>query len=139
MDNTEKNRNAMKVHRYFPESTKENSFTHILCVKVWSPHLQMTSNYGNIHSIVKNHIIDTNMHFVSETGNTIITWKINQFEKPYDEMFAGDLVANISLHFENKIYELTKELLKNIEDSLKAQGKLVNGEIILFTIVKNIN
>jgi hypothetical protein len=116
----------------------DNSFTHILCVKVWSPHLQMTSNYGNILSIVKNKIVDITMHFVSETGGESLNWRINQFEKPYDEMFAGDLVGNISLHFENKIYELTKELFKNIEDSLKAENKLSNGEIILFTIVKNI-
>ena len=116
----------------------DNSFTHILCVKVWSPHLQMTSNYGNILSIIKNHIVDTNMRFVSESVETSLNWKIKQFEKPYDEMFAGDLVANISLHFENNIYELTKEILKNIEEKLKVQGKLSNGETILFSIVKNI-
>jgi len=116
----------------------DNSFSHILCVKVWSPHLQMTSNYGNILNKIKNLIIESNMHFVSGSVDTIIVWKINQFEKPYDEMFAGDLVINVSLHFENKIYELTKELLKNIEDSLKKEKKLANGEIILFTIVKNI-
>ena len=116
----------------------DNSFTHILCVKVWSPYLQMTSNYGNILYIIKNLIIESSMHFVSGSVDTIIAWKINQFEKPYDEMFADNLVANISLHFENKIYELIKELLKNIEDSLKAQGKLPNGEKILFSVVKNI-
>jgi hypothetical protein len=60
----------------------DNSFTHILCVKVWSPHLQMTSNYGNILSIIKNHIVDTNMHFVSESVETSLNWKIKQFEKP---------------------------------------------------------
>jgi hypothetical protein len=98
----------------------------------------MTSNYGNILNKIKNLIIESNMHFVSGSVETIIVWKINQFEKPYDEMFAGDLVINVSLYFENKIYELTKELLKNIEDSLKAENKLSNGEIILFTIVKNI-
>jgi muramidase (phage lysozyme) len=108
----------------------DNSFTHILCVKVWSPHLKMTSNYGNILSIIKTHIVDTNMHFVSESVETTLNWRINQFEKPYDEMFAGDLVANMSLHFENKIYELTKEILKDIEEKLKAQDKLSNGEII---------
>ena len=31
----------------------DNSFTHILCVKVWSPHIKMTTNYGNILSIIK--------------------------------------------------------------------------------------
>jgi hypothetical protein len=71
----------------------------------------MTSNYGNILNKIKNLIIESNMHFVSGSVDTIIVWKINQFEKPYDEMFAGDLVINVSLHFENKIYELTKELL----------------------------
>jgi len=116
----------------------DNSFTHILCVKVWSPHLQMTSNYGNILYIIKNLIIESNKHFVSGSVDTNIAWKIHKFEKPYDEMFAADLVTNISIYFENKIYELTKELLKNIEDSLKAQDKLQNGERILFTIVKNI-
>jgi len=116
----------------------DNSFTHILCVKVWSPHLQITSNYGNILSIVKNHITDKNMHCVSETGETIIAWKINKFEKPYDEMFAGELVANVSLHFENKIYELTKEIIQEIEDSLRKENRFPNGETILFTIVKNI-
>lgn len=113
-------------------------FTHILCVKVWSPHLKMTSNYGNILSIVKNKIVDITMHLVTESGDVSFNWRINQFEKPYDEMFFGDLVANISLHFENKIYELTKEILSNIEENLKVQNKLTNGETILFTIVKNI-
>lgn len=32
----------------------DNNFTHILCVKVWSTHVKMTSNFGNILSIVKN-------------------------------------------------------------------------------------
>jgi hypothetical protein len=116
----------------------DNSFTHILCVKVWSPHLQMTSNYGNILSIVKNKIVDITMHFVSETGGESLNWRINQFENPYHEMFAGDLVIKVSLHFENKIYELTKEILQEIEDSLKKENKFPNGETILFTIVKNI-
>ena len=116
----------------------DNSFTHILCVKVWLPHLQMTSNYGTILSIVKNKIVNKTMHFVPENGEETLNWRINQFEKPYDEMFFGDLVANISLHFENKIYELTKEILSNIEENLKVQNKLTNGETILFTIVKNI-
>ena len=66
----------------------------------------MTTSYGNILSIVKSRIVATNIHFVSETSDTIFNWRIKQFEKPYDEMFAGDLVANISLHFENKIYEI---------------------------------
>jgi hypothetical protein len=117
----------------------DNSFTHILCVKVWSPHLQMTSNYGNILSIVKNKIVDITMLFVSETGDESLNWRINQFEKPYDEMFAGDLVINVSLHFENKIYELTKEILQEIEDSLKKENRFPNGETILFTIVKNLS
>ena len=120
----------------------DNSFTHILCIKVWSSHLKMTSNYGNILSIVKNHLINTNIHFVSEINgenvDTIFNWKIKQFEKPYDEMFSGDLVANISLHFENKVYELTKEILKDIEENLKNENRLTNGEIIVFSIVKNI-
>ena len=116
----------------------DNSFTHILCVKVWSPHLKMTSNYGNILSIIKNYIINSNMHFVSETVENTFNWKIKQFEEPYDKMFAGDLVANISLHFENKIYELTKEILKDIQEKLKNENKLTNGEYIVFSIVKNI-
>jgi len=98
----------------------------------------MTSNYGNILSIVKNKIVDITMHFVTETGGECLNWRINQFEKPYDEMFAGDLIINVSLHFENKIYELTKEILQEIEDSLKKENKFPNGETILFTIVKNI-
>ena len=40
--------------------------------------------------------------------------------------------------FENKIYELTKEILQEIEDSLKKENRFPNGEKILFTIVKNI-
>ena len=78
------------------------------------------------------------MHLVSETGDESLNWRIKQFEKPYDEMFAGDLVINVSLHFENKIYELTKEILQEIEDSLKKENKFPNGETILFSIVKNI-
>ena len=118
----------------------DNSFTHILCVKVWSPQIKMTSNYGNVLSIVKNCIIDTNIHFVSEINgkDTILQWKIKQFEAPYNEMFAGDLVANVSSGLDNKIYDLTKDMLKDIEDQMKAQNKLCNGEKILFTIVKNI-
>ena len=59
----------------------------------------MTSNYGNILSIVKNKIVDITMHLVSETGDESLNWRIKQFEKPYDEMFAGDLVINVSLYF----------------------------------------
>ena len=120
----------------------DNSFTHILCVKVWSPFLKMTSNYGNILSTIKTHIINTNIHLVSEINSESIdinfNWKIKQFEEPYNKMFSGDLLANISLHFENKIYEFTKEILKDIEEKLKKEKKLSNGDIILFTIVKNI-
>ena len=116
----------------------DNKFTHILCVKVWSPHLKMTSNYGNILSIVKNKIVDITMHFISETGDEALNWRIKQFVPPYNEMFAGDLVINVSLYFENQIYELTKEILKDIEDSLKKENRFPNGEIIIFSIVKNI-
>ena len=120
----------------------DNSFTHILCIKVWSPNIRMTTNYGNILSIVKNCIINTNIHFVSKIEykevDTIINWKTKQFEEPYNEMFSGDLVANISSDLDNKIYDYTKEILRDIEVNLKAQNKLLNGEIILFTIVRNI-
>ena len=120
----------------------DNCFTHILCFKVWSPNLKMVSNYGNITSIIKNHIIDTNMHFVREIEgemvDTVVSWKILQIEEPYNLMFSGDLVANISLHFENKIYDFTKEVLKDIEEKLKNENKLTNGEFIVFSIVKNI-
>ena len=117
----------------------DNSFTHILCVKVWSPQIKMTSNYGNVLSIVKNCIIDTNIHFVSEINSkdTILQWRIKQFEEPYNQMFAGDLVANVTGDFDNKIYDLTKEMLKDIEERLMSENKLQNSEI-LFTIVKNI-
>jgi hypothetical protein len=102
----------------------------------------MVSNYGNITSIIKNHIIDTNMHFVREIEgemvDTVVSWKILQIEEPYNLMFSGDLVANISLHFENKIYDFTKEVLKDIEEKLKNENKLTNGEFIVFSIVKNI-
>ena len=117
----------------------DNSFTHILCVKVWSPQIKMTSNYGNILYIIKNYIIDTNIHFVSEINgkDTILQWKINHFEAPYNEMFAGDLVANVTGDFDNKIYDLTKEMLKDIEERLKSENKMQNSEIV-FTIVKNV-
>jgi len=120
----------------------DNCFTHILCFRVWSPNLKMFSNYGNIISVIKNHIIDTNMHFVREIEgemvDTVVSWKIIQIEEPYNLMFSGDLVANISLHFENKIYDFTKEVLKDIEEKLKNENKLTNGEFIVFSIVKNI-
>jgi hypothetical protein len=119
----------------------DNSFTHILCVKVWSPHLKITSNYGNVLSIIKNLILDTNMHVVTEIDgkslDTIINWKVIQFDPPYDEMFSGNLVANVSSNFDSKIYEYTKEILQNIEENLENEKRL-NGEKILFTIVKNI-
>ena len=118
----------------------DNSVTHILCVKVWSPDLKITSNYGNILFIVKNCIIDTNIHFVSEIAeeDSILNWKIQKFEEPYNEMFSGDLVANISSISDSKIYVYTKEMLKDIEAQLKSNGKLSDGQKILFTIVKNI-
>jgi hypothetical protein len=124
----------------------DNSFTHILCVKVWSPHIKMTTNYGNILSIIKNYIINANIHFISKLdGNEAISnWKMNQFEKPYNEMFSGDLVANVSSDLDikdidNKVYHYTKEILQDIEDQMKAQNKLFDGEKIVFTIVRNIS
>jgi hypothetical protein len=119
----------------------DNNFTHILCVKVWSPYLKMTSNYGNILSIVKNYITDTTFHSLSEVNgqDMIINWKLKQFEEPYNELFSGDLVANISLQIEDKLYGLTKELLTSIEEKLKNENKLQNCEKILFTIVRNIS
>ena len=123
----------------------DNSFTHILCVKVWSPHIKMTTNYGNILSIIKNHIINANIHFISKLdGNDgISNWKMKQFDEPYNEMFSGDLVANISSDLDIKdldikVYHYTKEILQDIEDQMKAQNKLCDGEKIVFTIVRNI-
>ena len=118
----------------------DNSFTHILCVKVWSPHIKMTTNYGNVLSIIKNYIINANIHFISKLdGNdSISNWKMNQFEEPYNQMFSGDLVANISSDNENKVYGYTKEILQDIEHQMKAQNKLCDGEKIIFTIVRNI-
>ena len=118
----------------------DNSFTHILCVKVWSPHIKMTTNYGNILSIIKNYIINANIYLISKLdGNdSISNWKMNQFEEPYNQMFSGDLVANVSSDLDNKIYDYTKEILQDIEDQLKTQNKLSNGEKIVFTIVRNI-
>jgi len=118
----------------------DNSFTHILCVKVWSPHIKMTTNYGNVLSIIKNYIINANIHFISKLdGNESITnWKMNQFEEPYNQMFSGDLVANISSDLDNKLYGYTKEILQDIEHQMKAQNKLCDGEKIVFTIVRNI-
>ena len=123
----------------------DNSFTHILCVKVWSPHIKMTTNYGNILSIIKNYIINANIHFISKLhGNDIISnWKMNQIDEPYNEMFSGDLVANLSSDIDikdldNKVYDYTKEILQEIEDQMKAQNKLCDGEKIVFTIVRNI-
>jgi len=118
----------------------DNSFTHILCVKVWSPHIKMTTNYGNILSIIKNYIINANIHFISKLdGNdSISNWKMNQFEEPYNQMFSGDLVASVSSDLDNKVYDYTKEILQEIEDQMKAQNKLCDGEKIVFTIVRNI-
>jgi len=118
----------------------DNSFTHILCVKVWSPHIKMTTNYGNILSIIQNYIINANIHFISKLdGNdSISNWKMNQFEEPYNQMFSGDLVANISSDNDNKLYGYTKEILQDIEHQMKAQNKLCDGEKIVFTIVRNI-
>ena len=118
-----------------------NNFTHILCVKVWSPHIRMTTNYGNILSIIKNYIINANIHFISKIdGNdTISNWKIKQFDEPYNEMFSGDLVANVSSHMDDKIYAYTKEILQDIEEQLTKQNKLCHGEKIVFTIVRNID
>jgi hypothetical protein len=101
----------------------------------------MTTNYGNILSIIKNYIINANIHFISKIdGNdTISNWEIKQFEEPYNEMFSDNLVANVSLHMENKIYEYTKEILQDIEEQLKKQTKLCQGEKIVFTIVRNID
>ena len=119
----------------------DKSFTHILCVKVWSPHIRMTTNYGNIISIIKNYIINANIRFMSKIdGNdTISNWKIKKFEEPYNEMFSDDLVANVSSYMENKLYEYTKEILQDIEEQLKKQNKLCQGEKIVFTIVRNIH
>jgi len=119
----------------------DKSFTHILCVKVWSPHIRMTTNYGNILSIIKNYIINANIHFISKIdGNdTISNWKIKQLEEPYNEMFSDDLVANVSSHMDDKIYAYTKEILQDIEEQLKKQNKLCHGEKIVFTIVRNID
>jgi hypothetical protein len=123
----------------------DNSFTHILCVKVWSPHIKMTTNYGNILSIIKNYIINANIHFISKLdgNNSISNWKMNQIDEPYNEMFSGDLVANISSDIDIKdldikIYDYTKEILQDIEHQMKAQNKLCDGEKIVFTIVRNI-
>ena len=128
----------------------DKSFTHILCVKVWSPHIRMTTNYGNILSIIKNYIINANIHFLSKLdGNEAISnWKMKQFDEPYNEMFSGDLVANISSDLDIKdldikdldikVYHYTKEILQDIEDQMKAQNKLFDGEKIVFTIVRNI-
>jgi len=118
----------------------DNSFTHILCVKVWSPHIKMTTNYGNILSIIKNYIINAHIHFISKLdGNdSISNWKMNQFDEPYNEMFSGDLVANVSSDNDNKVYGYTKEILQDIEDQMKAQNKLCDGEKIVFTIVRHI-
>ena len=118
----------------------DNSFTHILCVKVWSPHIRMTTNYGNVLSIIKNYIINANIHFISKLdGNdSISNWKMKQFEEPYNQMFSGDLVANISSDNDNKVYDYTKEILQDIEHQMKAQNKLCDGEKIVFTIVRNI-
>jgi hypothetical protein len=101
----------------------------------------MTTNYGNILSIIKNYIINANIHFISKIdGNdTISNWKIKQFEEPYNEMFSGDLVANVSSHMDDKIYAYTKEILQDIEEELTKQNKLCHGEKIVFTIVRNIH
>jgi len=119
----------------------DKSFTHILCVKVWSPHIRMTTNYGNIISIIKNYIINANIRFMSKIdGNdTISNWKIKKFEEPYNEMFSDDLVTNVSSYMEDKIYIYTKEILQDIEEQLKKQNKLCQGEKIVFTIVRNIH
>jgi len=119
----------------------DKSFTHILCVKVWSPDIRMTTNYGNIISIIKNYIINANIRFMSKIdGNdTISNWKIKNFEEPYNEMFSDDLVASVSSYMENKLYEYTKEILQDIEEQLKKQNKLCQGEKIVFTIVRNID
>jgi hypothetical protein len=118
----------------------DNSFTHILCVKVWSPHIKMTTNYGNILSIIKNYIINANIYLISKLdGNdSISNWKMNQFEEPYNQMFSGDLVANVSSDLDKKIYDYTKEILQDIEDQMKAQNKLSNEGKIVFTIVRNV-
>ena len=118
----------------------DNSFTHILCVKVWSPHIKMTTNYGNILSIIKNYIINAHIHFISKLdGNdSISNWKMNQFDEPYNQMFSGDLVANISSDNDNKLYGYTKEILQDIEDQMKAENKLSNEEKIVFTIVRHV-
>jgi hypothetical protein len=101
----------------------------------------MTTNYGNIISIIKNYIINANIRFMSKIdGNdTISNWKIKKFEEPYNEMFSDDLVTNVSSYMEDKIYIYTKEILQDIEEQLKKQNKLCQGEKIVFTIVRNIH
>ena len=120
----------------------DNSFTHILCIKVWSPYLKITTNNGNIESLIKDYILKTNIHFISEINDKsidkIVNWRIKKFEEPYDKMFSGDLVANVPDNFDDKIYKSTKEILQEIEEQLKNEEKITKEKKLLFTIVKNI-
>lgn len=112
----------------------DNKFTHILCIKVWSPHLKMIIKAANIESIIKGKII--NQSYYNESPIKI-NWIMNIFNEPYNEMLAGDLVTN-STFYDAIIYENTKLFIKNIENELKAENKLDNKNFIIFTITKPI-
>jgi hypothetical protein len=112
----------------------DNNFTHILCIKVWSPHLKMIIKASNIESIIKGKIIRQSYYNESLIK---INWIMNIFNEPYNEMLAGDLVTNSSF-YDAIIYENTKLFIKNIENELKAENKLDNKNVIIFTITKPI-
>lgn len=120
-----------------------NSYTHILCVKVWSDKLDFCIKGRNIENKIKEKLIKNNETVNITNNNTTISvllkWKLTKWKKPYDEMIPGDLVINSIYSNDTIIYEYTKYILEKIEKELKETYLLDNDSKIVFTIVKPIS
>lgn len=117
-------------------------FTHILCIKVWSPLCNCTTDYNNIESKIKSLIVNnefTETIKLDGTNHTIsITWFKHDFENKYKCLIGGDLVANIkySNTYDPIILKHTESMFKKIEDKLKKENEFFSNYEIIFSITK---
>ena len=117
-------------------------YTHILCIKVWSPLCNCTTDYNNIESKIKEFMNNTKFTETIELDDIkhiiSITWFKKTWENKINSLICGDLVADINFSdtYDPLILKHSEIVLKNIEEKFKKDKDIFLNSEIIFNIVK---
>lgn len=117
-------------------------YSHVLTIKVWSDSYKDITNYSNIHTKIKELILDNSF---TETINldginhTItIKWEKPFWDEQMKHLIVGDFITNLNYShtYDTIISKHTEIVLNKIEEKLKKNNGFPQLDKIIFNIVK---